>query len=50
MGKLCLSCWIVIADASGHNLMTLHFGEAITLMNEPSHCASYDSVIPHQPA
>ena len=35
-GRLCLSCWIVISDASAGNVMTLHFGEAIAMVSEPA--------------
>lgn len=28
-GRLCLSCWIVVANEYGHNILTLHFGDAV---------------------
>ena len=37
-GRLCLSCWIVILNDKDDYLYTLHFGEAIKIV-QPSSCA-----------
>lgn len=37
-GRLCLSCWFVIADEQDRTLDVVHFGQAVTLVNDPGHC------------
>lgn len=32
-GRLCLSCWLVIKDRKGHEIMTLHFGDAVQMID-----------------
>ncbi len=35
-GRLCLSCWIVVKNDSGHNVLTVQFGDAVELIDHPS--------------
>lgn len=47
-GRLCISCWIVISDQSGHYLATVQFFDALEVRGGACNVAGPDRAITHQ--